>query len=87
MHAIQYLEFTSRKGEKTILKECARIANQEGDYKNQITRIRLKDRVLKNRKEAEEWIKLNDSGWYDNLGIKFKDGGRITWLVKIEYHC
>lgn len=87
MHAIHHLEFTSRKGAKTIQKECARIADANGDYKGQVSAIRFVDRVLKNRDEAEKWIEQNDRGWYDNLAIKFKDGGRVTWLVKIEYHC
>ena len=89
MHAIEYLEFSSRKTDKGILKDCSVIANRNGDYKGQIESngITLKDKVLKNRKEAEDWIKLNDVGWYHNLGIKFRDGTRIKWLVKIEYHC
>lgn len=87
MHALRTLEFTSRKSTKTILKECQKIADEDGDYKGQIEYIRFKDQVLKNRKQAEEWIELNDKGWYDNLAIKFKDGGKTTWLVKIEYHC
>lgn len=87
MHAIQYLEFTSRKSANTIRKECAEIADQDGDYKGQIREIRFNTNVLNNREEAEKWIEAHDHGWYDNLAIKFKDGGRVTWLVKIEYHC
>lgn len=87
MHEHRYLDFSCRKSEETILKECAQIADREGDYKGQIKRIRLTDQVLRNRGEAEVWISCNDNGWYDNLGIKYKDGRKTMWLVKIEYHC
>ena len=88
MHAIQYLTFSSRKSINTIQKECKIIADREGDYKGQLDKgIRYKDKVLKDLNEAEQWIKQNDCGWYDNLAIKYKDGSKIMWLVKIEYHC
>lgn len=87
MHAIHYLDFSCRKSETAIVKECSRIADREGDYKGQITHIRFKDIVLGDRGEAEEWLDTNDSGWYDNIAIKYKDGRKMMWLVKIEYHC
>lgn len=86
MHNIRYLDFTCRKSPKMMLKECGALADRDGDYKGQITGIRLRDYVLDNREEAENWIRLNDRGWYDNLGIKYKEGRRTMWLVKIEYH-
>ena len=87
-HSINYLEFSLRKQPKTILKECKRIADVNGDYKGQIENIRFNGySIMKNRDEAEKWIKDNDSGWYDNLAIRFKDNDKVKWLVKIEYHC
>lgn len=87
MHAIKYLDISCRNSEKAIVKYCSQIANTYGDYEDQITDIRFRDKVVKNRAEAEEWIKSNDTGWYDNLAIKYKDGRKTMWLVKIEYHC
>ena len=88
MHEIRFLCYPGRKSINTIQKECARIADEDGDSKGQLSRgIRHKETVLKNRDEAERWIRQNDSGWYDNLAIKYKDGRKIMWLVKIEYHC
>ena len=87
MHQIEYLTYTSRKSEKTILKECSVIADWEGDYKGQIKHIRFKDIVKNNYDEAYEWIRQNDNGWYDNLAVKYKDGRKVMWLVKIEFHC
>ena len=87
MHEIRYLTYTSRKSEKGILKDCGAIADREGDHKGQIKRIRFSNLVKKNYVEAVDWIEKNDNGWYDNLAVKFKEGRRVMWLVKIEYHC
>lgn len=87
MHAIEFRDYSCRKSEPAITKECAKIADRFGDYTGQISRIRFNDSVKKTRKEAEQWIGLNDSGWYDNLAVKYKDGRKTMWLVKIEYHC
>lgn len=88
MHEIRHLVYPGKKSINSIQKECERIADSEGDYTGQLSRgIRYKDTVLKNLEEAKNWIALNDSGWYDNLAIKYKDGRKIMWLVKIEYHC
>ena len=52
MHAIDYLTFSSRRGEKSITQECGKIADRNGDYKGQIGRIRFTDTVCKNWEEA-----------------------------------
>jgi hypothetical protein len=28
-----------------------------------------------------------DKGWYDDHAVRFRDGRKIFWLVKVEYHC
>ena len=35
-------------------------------------RIRWINTVCESEEEAEEWIKRNDSGWYDQLAVKFR---------------
>ena len=87
MHAIEYLDYPSRKTTSAICKDCGRIADRNGDYKGQARDITFCDKVLADRRAAEEWIRLNDAGWYHSLAIKYKDGRKIMWLVKIEYHC
>lgn len=87
MHRLEYLEFSTRKSEKTIIKECARLADREGDYKGQIRSIRFTDKILKGYENARAWIENNDAGWYDNLAIKYIENGKKHWLVKIEFHC
>lgn len=87
MHQILYLDFSTRKSEQTITKECRKIADSEGDYKGQIKYIRFYDRMMKNYEQAQGFIDLNDSGWYDNLAVKYMNGRKKQWLVKIEFHC
>ena len=87
MHAISTREFPTKKSMNAIQKACDAEAIAYGDYHHKLDPIRFNDKVLASREKAEEWIKLNDSGWYDNLAIRFKDGRKIMWLVKYEYHC
>ena len=88
MHEIRKLVYPSKTNISKIQQDCEKIADREGDYKGQLSHkgVRFIDRVLDSRSDAERWIELNDSGWYDNLAVKFKEGHRIMWLVKIEYH-
>ena len=89
MHQIMYLDFSTRKSEKTITRECARIADIEGDYTGQIQYcgIRFNDVTLKDDDTARKWIDSRDNGWYDNIAVKYMDGRKKKWLVKIEFHC
>ena len=87
MHQLEYIEFSTRKSEKTIIKECARNADKEGDYKGQIRSIRFTDRIIKGYENALKWLESNDRGWYDNLAVKYIEDGKKRWLVKIEFHC
>ena len=43
--------------------------------------------VYKNEQEAEEAIQRLDTGWYSDHAVRFKQGRKIMWLVKYEYHC
>lgn len=86
MHEIRFETFTSRKSTKTIQKECDRIAKTCGEYHHACDPIRFVDRVLPNYDTAYNWITEHDSGWYDALAVKYKDGRATKWLVKFEYH-
>lgn len=46
-----------------------------------------KDIICKSREEAEETIKKLDNGWYDDHAVRYKDGRKLYWLIKYEYHC
>lgn len=89
MHRIDYLTFSSRLMTKTIANECDKIAERNSDcgcglYKP--IRVLGKDRVFKDYEEAQSYIDEQDSGWYDNMMVKYKEGKSVKWLVKIEYH-
>ena len=87
MHQIDYLTFSSRKLPKTIAKECDEIAEQNSDCGGGLYKpIRIIDRVFEDFEDARLFIEDHDSGWYDNLMVKYKDKRAIRWLVKIEYH-
>ena len=88
MHAIETWTFTAKDSKKKIEKICNQRAKEDGDYGHGLDGgIRFNDTVLPDRETAEKWIRSHDRGWYDNLAIRFKEGRKINWLVKFEYHC
>jgi hypothetical protein len=46
-----------------------------------------KEPVYKNRDEAKKAIEKLDKGWYDDHAVRYRDGRKIYWLVKVEWHC
>lgn len=46
-----------------------------------------KDVICKNREDAEAFIERHDTGWYSDHAVRFKEGRKLTWLIKYEYHC
>ena len=87
MHEIRYFRFPYKKSKKMILKECQIVANENGDYPNQITGIDYKNfDFFKNEIEVNKWLEKNDRSYY-NVALPFKGThGKQLWLVKIEYH-
>ena len=45
-----------------------------------------KDIICKDEAEAFKKISELDRGWYDDHAVRFKDGRKLMWLVKYEYH-
>lgn len=89
MHELRYLDYGEKATKENIIKHCSRIADEEGDYKGQITRdgIRFNNHVCDSYDAAYNWINNHDNGWYDNIAVRYKENDSIRWLVKIEYHC
>ena len=57
MHEIRYFRFPYKKSKKMILKECQIVANENGDYPNQITGIDFKNfDFFKNEIEVNKWL-------------------------------
>lgn len=45
-----------------------------------------RDIICKNREEAEQMIEQWDTGWYSDHAVRFKNGRKLMWLIKYEYH-
>ena len=87
-HAIRYLDFHCSTSEKAILKEINSFAydkEETSGYHGDLTFH--KEPVYKNRAEAEAAIATLDRGWYNDHAVRYRDGRKIFWLVKVEWHC
>ena len=87
-HAIRYLEYPCRTPERQILKDINSFAydpQETSGYHGDMTFHR--EPVYANREEAMAAIKKMDRGWYNDHSVRFRDGRRISWLCKVEWHC
>lgn len=86
-HVIKYLTYHCSVSEKAILKEVNRFAYDPEESSGYHGNLKFcKDPVYKNREEAEEAIQKLDKGWYDDWAVRYREGRKIFWLVKVEYH-
>lgn len=46
-----------------------------------------RDVICKNEEEAKEFIRSHDRGLYSDHAVRYKDGRKLRWLIKYEYHC
>lgn len=46
-----------------------------------------KDIICKNYDEACKKIEELDTGWYSDHAVRYKDGRKLMWLIKYEWHC
>lgn len=87
-HAIQYLDYHYSKSEHAILKDINSFAydpQASSGYHGDLTFH--KEPVYKNREEARAAIEKMDRGWYNDHAVRYRDGRKIFWLVKVEWHC
>ena len=87
-HAIHHLDYPCKTTEKQILKDIGSFAydpQETSSYHGNMTFH--KEPVYKNREEAIAAIKKFDLGWYSDHAVRYRDGRKIFWLVKVEYHC
>jgi len=47
--------------------------------------IIFKDKEFENEGQAYEYLHAQPS--YCNMGVKYKDNGRLMYLIRTEYHC
>lgn len=86
-HAIRHLDYHCSVSEKAILKDINRFAydpQETSGYHGNLTFHR--EPVYKNYDEAMAAIEKLDKGWYDDHAVRYRNGRKIFWLVKVEYH-
>ena len=87
-HAIGYLTYHCSTSEKKILKDLNGFAFDREESSGYHGDMKFhKEPVYKNKEEARAAIEKLDKGWYDDHAVRFRDGRKIFWLVKYEYHC
>ena len=87
-HAVRYMDYHCSSSEKSILKDINSFAydpEESSGYHGQMTFH--KEPVYKTREEAKTAIENFDKGWYDDHAVRYRDGRKIFWLVKVEWHC
>jgi hypothetical protein len=87
-HCIEHLDYHCSTSEKAILKDINRWAydpQESSGYHGDLTFH--KEPVYKNREEAMAAIKNFDRGWYSDHAVRYRNGRKIYWLVKVEWHC
>ena len=45
-----------------------------------------KTTICKDYDEALRMIEMWDKGWYSDHSVRFKDGRKYKWLIKVEWH-
>jgi hypothetical protein len=79
MHEFRYFTEKENCNRDKVLKNAQSIANQNGDYKDQIHTIRWIDRTIcDNEEAAHEFINSHDKGWYDCLAVRFYDYSAVN---------
>ena len=87
-HAIRHLTYHCSTSEAAILKDINRFAydpQETSGYHGNMTFH--KEPVYANEQAAAEAIQKLDRGWYDDHAVRFRQGRKIYWLVKVEWHC
>lgn len=86
-HAIKYLDYHCSVSEKSILKDINKFAYDPQESNGYHGNLKfIKDPVYKTRAEAMEAIAKMDKGWYDDYAVRYREGRKIFWLVKCEWH-
>ena len=85
-HCINHITCANSDLKKT-LKRYLRTAYDPEESSGYHGNMTVHKDICKNREEAEQFIKNHDTGWYSDHAVRFRDGRRLTWLIKYEYHC
>ena len=88
-HQIRYLTYHCSTSEAAILKDLNRFAFDPQETSSYHGWLKFhREPVYKNYDEAMAAIEKMDKGHcYDDHAVRFRDGRKIFWLVKCEWHC
>ena len=83
MHNIDYWSMDEKCDRKDVLCDIQEIARRDGD--GYYGPLKWHDEVspLKNREEAEKWIRDHDKGWYDDHAVRYYDYSKAKDTKKI----
>ena len=87
-HCVGYRNYHCSTSEKQILADLNSFAydpQETSGYHGGL--VFHKEPVYKNEEEAHAAIQKLDKGWYDDHAVRYREGRKIYWLVKYEYHC
>ena len=87
-HQIQYIDYPCRTSEHVIQKDLNHFAydpQETSGYHGDLTFH--KEPVYKTREDAMAAIEKLDRGWYSDHAVRYRDGRKIFWLIKVEWHC
>ena len=90
MHIIDYIAVDKKKDIMPTAFEFAywNVDEYENPSRSYHGRMTIHDDIIcPNREEAVKRIEKLDNGWYDDHAVKYKDGRKTRWLVKVEVHC
>ena len=87
-HATRYLKYHCSISQKQILKDINSFAYDPQESSGYHGNLKFKEEpVYKNEDEARAAIEQLDNGWYDDWAVRFREGRKIYWLCKVEWHC
>lgn len=86
-HEVRFASYPENCNPKEVAAEWDEIVRHE-DYEEGASGlcrpIRWIDKVLPTREEAVQYINSIDSGWYDNIAVKYRDFSHIKQPKEIE---
>lgn len=87
-HAIRHLDYHCSVSEKAILRDINSFAYDREESSGYHGNLKFHtEPVYKTRDEAQKAIEKLDRGWYDDHAVRYRNGRKIYWLVKVEWHC
>lgn len=87
MHQIRHIDCANGDLNKTLrrVKKWAYDPQESSGYHGNMTIHKYP--VYKDYDEALKMIEKYDTGWYSDHAVRYKEGRKYRWLIKIEWHC